>query len=332
MARSDLIKRLFRSYNQNDREAFHQVALEVIEDERRKNHKILANELTRILLDKAHPVPNTSIGPVHSLAPLPKDEERGASLVDVRAPSRDLSTIALTDQQESTLQSVMQEFREIDILAAHGLRPSKNLLFFGPPGCGKTVTAEAIAFELQLPLLYVRFDSLVSSFLGETAANLRKVFDYASSDRWVILFDEFDSIGQSRSAKEDHPELRRVVNTFLQLLDGFTGSSLIIAATNNEESIDRAVWRRFDEAIEFSLPDQEQRRFLVGKILGDWLVGTAPDRVLEEMEGLSHADIERALLRAKREAVLSGRRKISVESVVASTEREQRRNIHIRAH
>ena len=122
------------------------------------------------------------------------------------------------------------------------------------PGCGRTVSAEAIAAELYLPLALVRFDAVVSSYLGETAANLRKVFDFARSRPMVVLFDEFDAIGKDRASLEEHGEIKRVVNSFLQILDGFRSDTVAIAATNHQGLLDPALWRRFDEIVFFDMP------------------------------------------------------------------------------
>ncbi|MDE2815634.1 MAG: ATP-binding protein, partial [Chloroflexota bacterium] len=166
--------------------------------------------------------------------------------------------LVLDVETQDLLFKVMREFVEWDVLEENGLRPSHKLLFCGPPGCGKTATAETIAGELGLPLIYVRFDSVVSSLLGETATNLRKVFEFIGRDTWIVLFDEFDAIGRSRDDITEHGEIKRVVNSFLQMLDNFDGRSLIVAATNFEQALDPALWRRFDEVVRFERPTQVQ--------------------------------------------------------------------------
>lgn len=176
-----------------------------------------------------------------------------------------------------------------------GTQPKNAIL--RPPGCGKTATAEAIACEMGLPLLYVRFDSVVSSLLGETSANLRRVFDYAINGSWVILFDEFDAVGRSRDDPTEHSELKRMVNAFLQLLDSFTGRSLIIAATNFEQSLDVALWRRFDEILRFDKPTPEQLAYFLERRLFHL---SLPHEVLQaatvSLQGMSFADAERVCL------------------------------------
>ena len=188
MVRADLLKQLFRAYRNSDREQFMDAARTIVEEERKKHHPSLANELGRILQNGVAVASPTLSGPFQ---PPPRDQDRRTPLLEVRHPDRFFRELVISETQRRSLTRVIQEFRSWDILEANGLIPSHKLLFCGPPGCGKTATAEAISCETGLPLLYARFDSIVSSLLGETAANLRKVFDYASQDNWIILFDEF---------------------------------------------------------------------------------------------------------------------------------------------
>ena len=201
MARADLLKQLFRAYRDNDRDSFMSVASSIADEERKKHHPALANELLRILNNGVAAAAPSLRG---NYQPSPRDQEKNAPLLEIRHPDRFFADLILHPGTEDILLKVMREFRQWDILEANGLRPSHRLLFCGPPGCGKTATAEAIAAELGLPLVYVRFDSVVSSLLGETASNLRKVFDYIHMDTWVVLFDEFDAIGRSRDDATEH--------------------------------------------------------------------------------------------------------------------------------
>ncbi|MDF5612706.1 ATP-binding protein, partial [Vibrio parahaemolyticus] len=161
------------------------------------------------------------------------------------------------------IEDVLEEHRREDVLRSYGMVPAEKILFFGPPGCGKTLTAESMAYELERPLAIVRLDSLVSSFLGETAANLRKVFDFIAKHKLLVLFDEFDALGKERDDGSEHGELRRVVNAVLQMMDSYDGKSTIIAATNHEQILDSAIWRRFDEIVEFPEIDQNQLQDLL---------------------------------------------------------------------
>ncbi len=236
---------------------------------------------------------------------LPKDKERQAFLVDVRQPARSLADIILKEKTREQLIRVLDEYRKAEVLRVHGLQPKQRLLLCGPPGCGKSLCAEIIATELQLPMLYTRFDAIISSYLGETSSNLRKVFDYARSGTWVVLFDEFDAIGRSRSDPTEHGELKRVVNSYLQLLDSFQGKSLIIAATNYEGALDHALWRRFDEIMLFERPNHAEVRALLAMKLKNF-----PQKDLDfsktatRLRGFAHADVEWVCLEAIKTAIL----------------------------
>jgi hypothetical protein len=218
MARADLLKKLFESYQSRDDNAFRATADELINEERKKQHPVLANELQRILANGTRKLEHVhGTGP--GFDPVPMDSERRTPLLTIRTPDRYFNDLVLRPDARGTLDRIMTEVRGWEILEANGLRPTRRLLFCGPSGCGKTAAAEAMSAELGLPMLYVRFDSVVSSLLGETAANLRKVFDYASRGQWIVFFDEFDAIGRSRDDATEHGEIKRVVNSFLQLLE-----------------------------------------------------------------------------------------------------------------
>jgi len=238
----------------------------------------------------------------------PKDKDKNTSLLDMVDPKRELEDLVLSNSTRAALDRVVGEWKRADLLKAHGLKPITKVLFHGPPGCGKSVAAETLAKALYLPLATVKFDALVSSFLGETATNLRRVFDYARSRPMVLLFDEFDAIGRERSAVEEHGELKRVVNSFLQLLDGFRADTLTVAATNHEGLLDPALWRRFDEVVVFSPPTTTEMECLLVRHFRQ--VPLAPGIKLKELtrllEGASHADIERVAIDAIKQTVLDG--------------------------
>jgi SpoVK/Ycf46/Vps4 family AAA+-type ATPase len=199
-------------------------------------------------------------------------------------------------------------------------------LFFGPPGCGKTITARALAGELGLPLLYVRFDSLISSYLGQTAANLRKLFDFANRSRWVVLFDEFDALGRGRDDPAEHGELKRVINSILQLMDGFRGDSLLIAATNHEQVLDPALWRRFDEIVKFEPPDEAGRLSLLSNFLsGTKHAGTDLRVLASDTEGFTGSDLEGVVVEATKQMILAGRKTVSLDDLMFGLKRQRNR-------
>jgi SpoVK/Ycf46/Vps4 family AAA+-type ATPase len=206
------------------------------------------------------------------------------------------------------------------------LSPKTKLLFCGPPGCGKTLCAEIISAEIGIPLLYTRFDAIVSSYLGETAANLRKVFDYASNSRWVVLFDEFDAIGKARDDANEHGEIKRVINSFLQLLDSFQSPSIIIAATNHEHLLDPALWRRFDEIILFPKPSVHEIRTLLKMKLRNFPhAGLDIKMQASRLKGMSHADVERMSLDAIKSCILNDRDELDLVTFDGAVKRQKAR-------
>jgi len=213
-------------------------------------------------------------------------------------------------------------YPECSVLEANGLSPTKRLLLCGPPGCGKTATAEAIATELGLPMLYVRFDSVVSSLLGETAANLRKVFDYASRGQWVMFFDEFDAIGRSRDDGTEHGEIKRVVNSYLQIMDNFSGRSLVVAATNFEAVLDRALWRRFDEVLRLERPSQDQLKILIRKRLKPLKFrATQVETIAERLSGATFSDADDVCLDLRKRCAIVGKKDFTESDLAEVLER-----------
>lgn len=327
---SEAIRKLLLAHFTGDEAAFRSAALEFVENERRLNHHTLVNDLTRILSEANGPSAsrkNVLVPIANGHGNLPRDRERNALLVELAEPRRELDDLVLARSVRESLDRIVLERRRADLLGSHGVQPTSKVLFCGPPGCGKSVAAEALARELYLPLATVRFDAVVSSYLGETAANLRKVFEFGRSRPLVLLFDEFDAIGKERTAADEHGELKRVVNSFLQLLDGFQAETLTIAATNHQGLLDPALWRRFDEIVVFPLPAREEIEGLLSRnfrqvpverraVLGD---------VARSLEGFSHADVERVALDALKQTILDGRDSIMSDTLDAAAARQRAR-------
>ena len=236
MASGKLLRLLVQSGASGDPTAFRSATEQLIKEERQKQHNLLANDLERILYGDR----STPSATAHNILPeAPFDKESGVALIDIKQANRSIDELVLAKNTLEVIENVLEEYRREDILRSYGMMPAEKVLFFGPPGCGKTLSAEAIAYELNRPLAIVRLDSLVSSFLGETAANLRKIFDFIAKHRLVVLFDEFDALGKERDDGSEHGELRRVVNAVLQMMDSYDGKSIIIAATNHEQILDK---------------------------------------------------------------------------------------------
>lgn len=321
MARADLLKKLFSSFNNDDRELFIKTAHEIIEDERRKNHSILADDL-EMVLNGAKKNYRYSMPTMKTIVAQSSDKD--AQLVEIVYPDKFFDDVILPQEKGVQLEEVIREFQNWDILISNGVPPINKLLFYGPPGCGKTLCAGILAAEIGIPLMYVRFDALVSSYLGETASNIRKVFDLAKNDSFVILFDEFDAIGRSRNDETEHGEIKRVVNTFLQQLDNFKGRSIIIAATNFEQSLDYAIWRRFDDTIRFDLPSNDEKIKLFALRLKQFNGPThAFETFLGATEKFSHADVESICKTIMRKCILAGKRNYSKRDIGLAVEKQK---------
>lgn len=333
MTSGELLKKLFKSYQQRDDNSFRIAAAEIIAAEQRKNHNLLAQDLKKILTngngngnnqDGHYQLNSTGLRKFENL---PKDNEQGTLLLDIRSSNKFLSDIVLDDDISRQIEIVTEEFHSSAILNTYNLKPRRKILFCGPPGCGKTLGAEVLAGELGLPLLYTRFDAVISSYLGETASNLRKIFDYASRGTWIVFFDEFDAIGKSRDNVEEHGELKRVVNTFLQLLDNFQSDSLFIAATNHEGLLDNALWRRFDDIIYFNRPSAKQIFTLIDLKLKTFKhKKLQPELFISEMEGWSYSDVERVCIEAMKISVLANSNEIDNNVFSRSLDRQKHRN------
>lgn len=329
MPSGKLLRQIVKVGAESNNEEFHRLIEALIMEERMKKHHLLANDLERILygerLSGVQPQRRFSYN-------VPKDKERGLPLLEVREPVRDLGDIVLSDENRSILEEVLLEQSRAELLASYGLKPISRLLFCGPPGCGKTLAAEVLASELCLELVVIRFDAVISSFLGETAANLRRVFDFLESGYFVSLFDEFDAIGKEREDAGDHGELKRVVNSFLQMMDSYRGKSIMIAATNHERLLDKALWRRFDEVMIFEKPNLQQiRNLLEVKLRGvRYELPLETSAFLNLFKGFTHADIERIIIKSIKTMALKGREYLTPEILEEARKREESR-LHLLA-
>lgn len=305
MANGKLLRNLIRAARDGNENSFREIVEKVIEDEREKQHHLLANDLEHILYGRPH----LSLLKATINQEIPSDKESGLELLELREPTKALKDVVLSGENLAQIERVILEHNRNELIKSYGLRPVNKVLFYGPPGCGKTIASEVIANELSYTLAIVRLDSVISSYLGQTASNLRKVFDFISQGTYVVLFDEFDAFAKERGIDSEHGELKRVVNAFLQMIDSFTGNSILIAATNHEGLLDSAVWRRFDVVVEFSKPDCKQ----IKELLKNKLRGVRRDFEFDEKEiaplfiGMSHADIERVILASIKSMILEGR-------------------------
>lgn len=307
MARGDILRQLFKSFSQNDREEFHAAAMQLIQEEKAKNHNLLAHDLERILQKNLPKTLASNDAPWYIHPEVPKDKDTGLDLIDIAIYRLDWSSVVLSPKNEEILEKVVLENRKRDILEAHNLKPTSKVLFCGPPGCGKTLTAKVLASVLSLPLIYVNLPSVFSSYLGETSVNLKKIFDYIQRGQWVILFDEFDAIAKGREVPNEHGEIKRLVNSLLQLIDTSNDRSIFIAATNHESLLDTAIWRRFDEVLFFEKPNYNLRYSLLKKKLSSIRHSDVDlEKFASHLKDATGADIERICMSAIKSVILRG--------------------------
>jgi len=313
MASSEQLKALIRSHVKGDEDQFYSVALQIAAREAKIGHGNLALEL-REMIDAARTKHvNREPGQVFDIA---KPRGELAGLLSVTYPKNRLIDMVLAPTPIAQLNQVLKEQRKLTRIREFGLAPRRKLLLVGPPGTGKTMTASVLAGELGLPLFLVRLDSLLTKFMGETAAKLRQVFDSVSEMRGVYFFDEFDAIGSQRGMTNDVGEIRRVLNSFLQMIEHDQSNSLIVAATNHPEILDYALHRRFDDVIEYELPNRSQIEGLVVRRLGSFI----PPRIgmksiVSQALGLSYADVCRAVDGAIKEAIMQDRKHVVAADV-----------------
>jgi SpoVK/Ycf46/Vps4 family AAA+-type ATPase len=256
-----------------------------------------------------------AVASLDSLGSKPVDSESHLDIVDVTYPNVAIDDLVLDKSVRKVVEDFNAGYEKREELMRAGIKGFNTLLLYGPPGCGKTSVARLIASQMELPLVVARLDTLVSSLLGSTAKNIRRVFEYASRMKCVLLLDEFDAIAKMRDDRNELGELKRVVNGLLQEMDMFSEESVLIAATNHHEMLDPAVWRRFGVVYRLGEPDAET----VSVLLKRFLNGSGDDEVYEKknvtrlsraLVGCSHSGIETIVQNALKESVLSGKDKV----------------------
>ena len=290
--KAELYKRLFRAIFSEDIPSLKKIAGTIIQEERRLGHNVLADALEKIsITEKPKQVLFDTRKKETGLSALPKSKRTNSQLVSYIPREQLKHHMVLPDNVEERLLSVEKEYA---------------------PGCGKTLSAERIAWNLGLPLLKVRFDSLLSSYFGESASNLRMVFDYCKTEPVVLLLDECDFIAKSRTMTQDVGEVPRIVNMLLTLLDEYNAPGLVLATTNLKVSLDEALFRRFDDVIEMPMPGKEERKRLLNMTLS--AIPVSPDvdmdRVAEQLDGYSAANVVLVAQRAAKIGVLAGYKKV----------------------
>lgn len=296
MATADQIRSLVKAYSTHDDEKFKTVVLQIAAHEAKLGHGSFAQELKKEV---------NAIGKNGSATVRRINNQN--SMLQFSMPSVQISELIVSDTITAKINRILAEYRNKNKLYSNGLSNRRKILLEGAPGTGKTMTASVIASELSLPLFTVQVDKLVNKFMGETSARLRLIFDSMASDIGVYLFDEFDAIGADRSMDNEVGEMRRILNSFLQFIETDSSDSIIIAATNNQRMLDKALFRRFDDVIHYELPDDCQIIRLFKYKLDDYAQGNVcSNEVIEAARGLSHAELSLVAEDAIKESILYG--------------------------
>lgn len=314
MANYKQIKALLKAHVNGDNDHFFAVAMQVAASEAKRGHGKVAAEL-RTLIDNAKT--KHSINDVkNKTTPIAQPRGELGDILEVSYPKNILPQMILAKPINARLQRVIKEQRHYPKIRSHGLTPRRKLLLVGPPGTGKTMTAAMLAGELGIPLFLVRLDRLITKFMGETAAKLRVIFDSVKNVRGVYFFDEFDAIGSQRSIVNDIGEIRRVLNSFLQLIEQDDSNSVIVAATNHPEILDYALFRRFDDVINYELPSPtEVKKLLRSKLAGYTSKNFNWDDISKIADTLSYAEISRAAEDTIKDAIIHDRKCVTEDEL-----------------
>jgi SpoVK/Ycf46/Vps4 family AAA+-type ATPase len=305
MAKAEYLVSLIKSHYSNEPERFTTIALQIAAHEAKLGHTLVANEI-KSTIDKAKENKHKT----KTFAP----DLQGLILENV--PGVNLADMIASEDIKSKIARIISEFVQRDKLHKHDLENRRKILLSGPPGTGKTLTASILANELNLQLYTILMDKMVTKFMGETSAKLRQVFDLIEQKQGVYLFDEFDAIGGERSRDNDVGEMRRVLNSFLQFIERDNSDSLIIAITNNKSLLDQALFRRFDDVILYHLPDEDEKLALLKNRLARYSDKVNFEKLLPNINGLSHAEISLACIDAIKETVLNEKQQMNNQLIL----------------
>ena len=300
MAQADLLVTLLKSGNSGDQTTFRQAADALIQEEKSKGHRILADRLTKAVREEK---------PFFTHNRLLKGNGGNGQCRDLlyeKAPERKLSSLMLPAHVEKQIREVVEEQHRAELLHAHNLCARNRLLFAGPPGNGKTTLAEALAYELMYPLVVVRYETLIGSYLGETSTRLKHLLDYTRMQKCVLFFDEFETLGKERGDTRETGEIKRVVSSLLLQIDDLPDYVVVIAASNHPELLDRAVWRRFQVQVDLPAPSKQQMSAYINLLQRRHRVnlGYSMETLTKHMRGLSFSEVEEFCLSVVRLATL----------------------------
>lgn len=315
--KSGLVVKLIEAHSSSSEDAFKIALNNLADDEDKKGNATTASLLRNAYTYDKKRSPAYNASPLsemsfstQSVVPMPKDKDSTLDLLEVLTPKIKLSDVALPEKTVQVLKQVVAEQKSVEQLADRGVVPANRLLFCGPPGCGKTLTANALAGELDMPIAYVKLDGLVSSYLGQTGTNIRKIFDFVKNKRIMLFLDEFDAIAKKRDDSNELGELKRVVTTLLQNMDAMPSNVFLVAATNHHHLLDPAIWRRFNSSILLELPNLEQRTQMINRFCSDKLSDYSIDHktLVILTDGMSGAEIQSFMLSLAKYCVLENKK------------------------
>jgi AAA+ superfamily predicted ATPase len=311
MARSDLLINLVKAGVNGDAGTFRRTVDAIVAEERGKQHNVLADQIERVVKT---PNGNLLSTPTRHA---PEGSHRAKDFISEIMPRRKLDELVLPDTTQLATRQLIEEQQRSSILRSHSLEPRHRMLLVGPPGNGKTTLAEAIAESLAIPLFVVRYEGMIGSFLGETAARLKRVFEYARTTPCVLFFDEFDAVGKERGDKHETGEIKRVVTSLLMQIDELPSYVVVIAATNHSELLDRAVWRRFQLRLPLPAPTQKQLTQFLQLLAekSEVKLGISAVQITKSLGRVSYAEAEEFLLNVMRREVLTSGERPSGEIV-----------------
>ncbi len=310
--KSSLVINLIKAHCSGSEREFKAALDKLADDEANKGNLPLSASLKNAYNKDVSSLPSLSNSKTvfnsQSVYTLPQDKDNGLDLLEIVHSTISLKDVALPPNTLEAINQIIEEQKKADSLISRGVSPTNRLLLFGPPGCGKTITAYAIGNELNLDIAYVKLDGLVSSYLGQTGTNIRKIFDYVRNKRIILFLDEFDAIAKKRDDSNELGELKRVVTTVLQNLDNLPSQVMLIAATNHEQLLDAAVWRRFETTILIDYPNDEQRRQIIKNDFSRLLPASNMDisKAVALTIGMNGSDISNFVESLAKRAILDG--------------------------
>lgn len=314
MATADQVKSLIKAFCDNDKEKFKTVSLQIAAYEAMHGHEAVARDIKKLL---------DSVGRYNSILKINNQNQMLQSLL----PTNRLNDLVVSAEVKDKLERIINEYRNRNKLAKFSLCNRRRVLLEGNPGTGKTFTASVIAGELGLPLYIIQMDKIITKFMGETSVKLRQIFDEIMNSQGVYLFDEFDALGADRNFDNEVGEARRILNSFLQFVEQDFSDSIVIAATNNQKLLDKALFRRFDDVLHYVLPDEEQIKKIFDITLKDYSDSFLyTERLIENAKGLCHAEIINACNDAVKESILN-EKELTEQSVI--THINERSNIYV---